>query len=133
MPPIRNAKFRKQSRERIKAARADEKEIRRYLERCDLYLIDPPPTREDLIQSLIHREHGESIKLLAFFRHKYTNYDEICAYVSKRWARRLSYEIKHNVLHPRVMRLAMQHLDSIGARDLLSLPSFAYNKSGQTA
>jgi hypothetical protein len=120
----KNAKI-KSKDQAIKRFHRDSKQIERYLRDVQVEIRAEPQTRDDLIRVLKNPTPGESIKAMAFIRHRYTNYDDICLYVYNRWGRGVSPELKQEILHPKFRTLIRAYLKSINAIDLIQDGPFA--------
>jgi hypothetical protein len=123
----KNAKI-KSKDEAIKRFNRDISQIERYLRDVEIQIRAEPQTREDLIRALKNSSPGESIKAMAFIRHRYTNYENICQYVYNRWGRGVSPDLKQKILHPKCRVLIRKYLESINAIDLIQDGPFAIRR-----
>jgi hypothetical protein len=120
----KNAKI-KSKDQAIKRFHRDSKQIERYLRDVEIQIRAEPQTKDDLISALKNPTPGESIKAMAFIRHRYTNYDDVCLYVYNRWGRGVSPELNREILHPKCRTLIRAYLKSINAIDLIQDGPFA--------
>lgn len=95
---------------RIKARQL--KEIRRYFKTVEIRLLEGRPTTLEEFDTAYRqnkRIRGNGTTYYSFARHNYTNYDEICAYVSNRW-RLFNKQMALEILHPRVRMVVGPYL-----------------------
>lgn len=116
----------KRGRQATAKAKTRSKDVIRYLEQVKVSIKDNiPQTRKELIARLKQADPGQSRKAIPFIRHEYTNYDEVCDYVLKRWHILIPIDIKQEVLHPRYKAVIRRYLQSIDALDLIQSGQFA--------
>lgn len=113
----------------IKKARDRDREITRFLDSATIALSpDLPQTREELLAAFhANRREIRNSGIMAFFRHRFTNYDRIMDDMNGRWQRpHIPFDAKLR-LKNRVARLCDRYLKSIGAMDLKQ-PTFLHTK-----
>lgn len=129
----RYAGYRKDRREAIGRSRQREAQIERYLHRCEITLnAKRPMNRTELVADLEHHiAAGGAIKLHPFVRHNYTDYDQICQYVARRWQRPIPAFLKHEILHPKVREIVTPWLKDIDALDLVWSSFYGIKANGR--
>lgn len=116
----------------IKRARDRDLEIAKFLDAA-IVVVSPdlPKTREELLAAFhSNRRKIRNSGIMAFFRHRFTNYDQIMDAMNARWQRpHIPYDAKLR-LKNRVARECDLYLRSIGAMDLKQ-PLFPHAKFAQ--
>jgi DNA primase large subunit len=113
----------------IKRAKKREEEITRFLDSATIALSpDLPQTREELLAAFhANRREIRNSGIMAFFRHRFTNYDAIMDTMNARWQHpHIPFDAKLR-LKNRVARLCDRYLRSIDAMDLKQ-PTFLHTK-----
>jgi hypothetical protein len=111
-------------RGRVAYQRKADREIARYLKRCNITLsIDAPDSAPALVAEMDHHLAVTGrVKLIPFFRHRCTNYDAILEHVIQRWQVMTPDNLRFEVLHPKVRQLATAYFREINAAHLFYSP-----------
>lgn len=131
---VKRSRFSKRSGQKkvlreIKKARDRDREITRFLDSATISLSpDLPQTREELLAAFhANRREVRNSGIMAFFRHRFTNYDRIMDDMNARWQHpHIPFDAKLR-LKNRVARLCDRYLRSIDAMDLKQ-PTFLHTK-----